>query len=355
MSTDRLKAAFESGVPGCNWILRFDADGHAEVGSAADIELIDNPGPGYVWLHLDCIDRRFIDVLRHLKTLTAEAREALAGDANHQFVEHADHTICGAIADHQHSIDGPKEETDFLRFACGPGFLITARRIPLYSAQTTRRALADGVKAASPIALFELIVANLCKCSAGMMRDIAISLDRIEDNVVIEGRGRDQRAGLGHARRSAVRLARQVNGLQSTLERLEEASESFDHKDFAEVAASLGQMADSLARDAANLQDRARMLHDEINAILTTETNDRLYTLTVITAIILPATFVTGYFGMNTKNLIFAESESGTVYASFICLAASLGALAILWRLGLAGTDAEGRAKPATKAVKRLG
>ncbi|MDI9849750.1 CorA family divalent cation transporter [Rhodoblastus sp. 17X3] len=355
MSTDRLKAAFESGVPGCNWIVRFDEDGHAEAGSAADLDQIDNPGPGHVWLHLDCIDRRFIDVLRHLKTLTAEAREALAGDANHQFVEHADHTICGAIVDHQHAIDGPKEDTDFLRFACGPGFLITARRIPIYSAQATRRALADGVKANSPIALFELIVTNLCKCSASMMRDISVSLDRIEDNVVIEGRGRDQRAGLGHARRSAVRLARQVNGLQSTLERLEEASEAFDHKDFAEVATSLGQRADSLARDAANLQDRARMLHDEINAILTTETNDRLYTLTVITALILPATFVTGFFGMNTKNLIFAESESGTIYASFICLAASLGALLMLWRMGLAGTDAEGRAKPAPKARKRLG
>jgi Mg2+ and Co2+ transporter CorA len=352
MSPNRLKSAFDSGVPGCNWIIRFDATGYAEAGSADDLDRIENPGQGFVWLHLDAIDRRIANILRPMKSLTEEALEVLGGDVNHQFVEHGDHVICGALVDHQYAFDGPKEDTDFLRFACGPGFLITARRSPLYSAQATRRALESGVKAESPIALFEMMVANLCQRSAAMMRELSLALDEIEDRVVIEGRGRDQGAGLGRARRSAVRLARQVNGLQSTLSRLEEATEADDHEDFNEVATSLGQRADALSRDVANLLDRARMLHDEINAILTLETNDRLYVLTVITAVLLPATLVTGYFGMNTKQLPFAESEVGTIYATIICVAASLGVLTILWRLGLAAPKAEARSKPTQKPQK---
>ncbi|WP_374544505.1 CorA family divalent cation transporter [Rhodoblastus sp.] len=352
MPLDRLNAALVRDVPGCNWIIRFDAEGRPESGAASDIDRINAPGEGYVWMHLDCIDRRVMDVLRRIEPLTAEARDALGGDIHHPFVEHWGDLVFGAIADHQHAIDGPKEDGDFLRFALGRGFLVTARRIPIYSAQATRRALEDGATATSPIALFELMVTHLCKCSADLTRNMATTLDGIEDNVVIEGRGRDQRAPLGQARRSTVRLARQVNGLQSTLARLEEAAAGQDDAHLHEVTTSLGQRAEALARDVANLQDRARTLHDEINAILTTETNDRLYTLTVITALLLPATFVTGYFGMNTKSLLFAEDDNGTFYATMLCLSASLGALFMLWRLGLTRPHEEGKPKPTQKALK---
>jgi zinc transporter len=353
MSFDRLKSALESGIPSCNWIVRFDAAGRAEAGSAIDMDRIGERAPGYVWLHLDRADVRIFALLKGVSALTSEARDALGGMVDHQFVEHVDEIVCGAVVDHQHGIDGPSDETDFLRFACGPGFLITARRLPLYSAQATRYALAGGAIASTPIALLEMMVTHLCDCSARMTREIAATLDKIEDNVVIEGRGRDQRAGLGYARRRAVRLARQVNGLQSTLSRLEEATESPDHQELEEVAASLGQRADSLARDVANLQDRARMLQDEINAILTLETNDRLYMLTVITALILPATFVTGYFGMNTKQLPFSESDNGSLYATILCVAAAVAALLVLRLLGLTERS-ERRARDEQKAAKAV-
>jgi zinc transporter len=45
--------------------------------------------------------------------------------------------------------------------------------------------------------------------------------------------------------------------------------------------------------------------------------------LPLVTTLWLPATFVTGFFGMNTKNLPFADNEYGTSYA---------GALLRRWR-----------------------
>jgi Mg2+ and Co2+ transporter CorA len=124
--------------------------------------------------------------------------------------------------------------------------------------------------------------------------------------------------------------------LHSTFERMEEESDEHQDEEFAAVSSNLGQRAASLTRDVGNLQDRARMLQDEINAILTLETNDRLYMLTLVTAVLLPATFVTGYFGMNTKNLIFADSDYGSLYATLLCLAAAVGALVLLMRWGIA-------------------
>jgi Mg2+ and Co2+ transporter CorA len=355
MSSDRLRPALETGVPGCIWIVRIDASGHAEPGSADDIKRI-GLGEGYVWMHLDHVDRRIADVLQGIPGLTEEAREALGGEIDHQFVERVDGVVSGAIVDHQIDIDGNREDSDFLRFAVGQGFLLTARRAPLYATQMTRRALSDGAKARSPALLLEMLGQHVCECSAKMCRAIAATLDQIEENVVIEGRGRDQRAGLGQARRKTVRLARRVNGLHSTLERLEEELDEEEDEEFASVAAGLTQRAESLARDIGNLQDRARVLQEEINAILTLETNDRLYILTLVTAVLLPATFVTGYFGMNTKNLLFFESENGTLYASILCAAAALGALGLLMRSGLASSvgkpEESGKIRPPAKSPR---
>ena len=154
-------------------------------------------------------DARLRDMLQGLSFLSPEARETLGGAVDHQFVEHADRNlVIGALVDHQHTIDGARSDTDFLRFALGANFLITSRRAPLHSTQAARRQLEEGRIAATPIDLFDTIVGNICDCSAHMMREIAAGLDEIEDNVIIEGRGRDQRGKLGGARRKVVRLAR---------------------------------------------------------------------------------------------------------------------------------------------------
>ncbi len=335
MSVDRLKPALDVPLPGCNWLLRFDAEGAATPGAMEGVADIGASGAAFIWLHLDRTDTRVREFLGELQWLDAEARDALAGPVDHQYVEHAGEILSGAIVDHEQALDGVRSQTDFLRFAVGRNFVVTSRRTPLYAPQAVWRRLSDGLAIASPEALFELLVSQVCDCSSRMLRDIAGMLDKIEENVVIEGRGRDQRADLGRQRRKTVRLARQISGLQSTLRRLEEAADGPDHDALVDLASGLGQRADSLARDAANLQDRARVLQEEINAILTLETNDRLYMLTILTAVLLPATFVTGYFGMNTKNLVFGESESGTLYATLLCLIASAGAIFVMRRLGI--------------------
>jgi len=47
--------------------------------------------------------------------------------------------------------------------------------------------------------------------------------------------------------------------------------------------------------------------------------------LTIVTTVLLPPAFVTGFFGMNTKGLPFADSDNGSLYAAALCcLAAGL-------------------------------
>ena len=337
LTSDRQFAALQTDIPGCAWAFQFGADGVSEAGSPEDLaKLPELPDGSFVWVHFQLPDTRVGTLLKSVGVLSDDARDALVGVVDHQYVEHAGNIVFGALIDHETTMAGRTYDTNFLRFALARGYLFTARRVPLQGTQATHAAIKAGRNVVSPVLLFEMIVENISACVAKMNREIADKLDAIEDRVILDSSGREQRAPLGKIRRDAVRLARQVGGLNSTMLRLEEAAGEPDHKELYDVATRLAQRSEGLSRDIANLQDRARLLQDEVNAILTMETNDRLYLLTIVTTLILPATFVTGYFGMNTKQLLFSEDDNGTIYATVICVLASLLALFLLRRFGLA-------------------
>ena len=75
---------------------------------------------------------------------------------------------------------------------------------------------------------------------------------------------------------------------------------------------ALAQKLDAIDQEVGSLQERARLLLEEVAARMTEITNRRLFTLSVLTACLLPPTLVTGFFGMNTKDMLWQNTEGGT-------------------------------------------
>jgi zinc transporter len=93
---------------------------------------------------------------------------------------------------------------------------------------------------------------------------------------------------------------------------------------------TLAQKLDSIDHEVGSLHERARLLLDEIDAKMTAVTNQRLFTLSILTACLLPPTLVTGFFGMNTKDLPFQNSDGGT----WLALGVAAGAAGVsIWAL----------------------
>ncbi|HEY1311460.1 MAG TPA: CorA family divalent cation transporter [Pseudolabrys sp.] len=72
-----------------------------------------------------------------------------------------------------------------------------------------------------------------------------------------------------------------------------------------------------------SLQERSRLLLDEIAAKMSEITNRRLYTLSVLSACLLPPTLVTGFFGLNTKDMLWQNTDGGTWPALAVASGAS--------------------------------
>jgi zinc transporter len=64
-------------------------------------------------------------------------------------------------------------------------------------------------------------------------------------------------------------------------------------------------------RDLAAVQERIKLLQEEIAAQVSEQTNRSLFTLTMVTVLALPINITTGFFGMNVGGIPFAEYAYG--------------------------------------------
>ena len=103
-----------------------------------------------------------------------------------------------------------------------------------------------------------------------------------------------------------------------------------DNAPVAQAMRALAQKLDAIDHEFASLHERARLLLDEMVARMTEITNRRLFTLSILTACLLPPTLVTGFFGMNTKDLPFAGTDGGTWIAFLV---AGISSAACYWAL----------------------
>jgi len=97
-----------------------------------------------------------------------------------------------------------------------------------------------------------------------------------------------------------------------------------------EAAGRLAQRLDGLDHEIAAIQDRARLLQDEIGAKIAAETNRHLYALSLVTVFLLPPTLVAGVFGMNVTDLPFTKDAGGFPWAIVLTLGSALLAYAVM-------------------------
>ena len=101
------------------------------------------------------------------------------------------------------------------------------------------------------------------------------------------------------------------------------------------AAARIAQRLDALDRDMNLIAERSRLLQEELAARVAEQSNRQLYTLSVLTALFLPPTFITGFFGVNTKGLPLADNEHGTLIVLLLSLGSAVLAYALIRILGI--------------------
>jgi zinc transporter len=334
-----------AGLPGALWLYRFDADGQARVLDAAKcgLDTLHAPADGWHWLHLDLSDARSAQVVAMLP-IPDDARAALLSPDTHVNLQLEDDAAHGVFVDwvHQRGVDlaaeGQLRGDDgigWLHFAATPGLLVTARRQALRSVEAARRGMAGGLRAGSTVRLLEVIADHFADTVERSSDSLSARLDRIEDRVLADSIG-EERRDLAQLRHQTVRLHRPLTAMRRVLKQFEQRHPADAEHELLSSVSRLNQRFDDLDGDVGTLQERARLLQDEVAAKLAERTNRHLYVLSMITALLLPPSLVAGIFGMNLPGLPFAHGTHGLAFALLLGVASSVAVYLMLRRMGVA-------------------
>ncbi|MBY6240791.1 transporter [Methylosinus sp. Sm6] len=311
------------------WVLRFDPRGAASLVSEASAPNLSPDDGGFIWVHLNVADLRYRDWVAAQPQIPDEAKALLLEPDTHQRLAADETALWGVLPDRGRDLERPEDVLRHLRIVVTERGLVTARRYAVQSTAAVRQAALDGARMNSPLDLFETLVEETLSTMDAAIDALFAEFNEIEDRV-LDDEARDERRRLGALRRQTIRLHREIADAQRVFARAGQSARVGEPTQAA--LRRLSQRFDALHQELEALQARARLLQDEIVSNLTAETNRQLYVLTILGTLLMPPTLISGIFGMNTKNLFFAENEYGTLYAAALCVASAAAALfALAW------------------------
>ena len=294
--------------------------------------VVEGTAQGLTWLHFNLTDGRAAEWIKGCERIPQAARESLLSADAHVRLKRAGDTLVGVLDDLHHDFDADPEAVGLVRLYADRTLLITGRRHPLKATDQLRREAYEGLKADSMAMLLARLLDYLGETYQNVIGGIMQDIDAIEDRV-LDGHFHREGTNLGKARRLVSRLRRHLGAerqaLQGVLAHLPEWCSGPGEIQIAQSAARL----ETVAQDLDLLQERGRLLQDELAGRLGEATNRNLYILSIVTTVFLPITLITGLFGMNVGGLPWLQDTFGFWWVLLgMAATAGLALLLLHWR-----------------------
>ncbi len=305
--------------------LLLDRNGGARPLEPADIEQW-RPEDGLLWLHLDVTEKLPIKWMRATLGLERVVVEALNADETRPRSLNIGDGLLAVLRGVNMNPGEDPEDMVSIRLWIERDRVVSTRRRRLLSVQDLREQLDQGQ---GPKTSGEFLAALI-----GRLADrIGDFFDTIEENLsAVEEAESDEtvqtrRRSLALLRRQIASVRRFIAPQRDALDRLYRNPGAL----FSEAEAnSLREEADRVTRYLEDLdlaRERAVVLQEELLNELAQQQNTRMYVLSVVAAIFLPLTFVTGLLGMNVGGLPGVDSPLGFGIAVVVMVATSAAML----------------------------
>lgn len=271
------------------------------------------------WSHFALSDHRSRMYIERRDDLPEAARATLLGGES-RVQTHVDGAwTYGVLPDFEHEFDGRVTGAGRLYFAFDAKRLITARRHPQHVVDTVRRQAEKGaLQIAEPIDGITALLTGFVDATEVHLVECAARLDHAEDTVLSD-HGDLEELRLGPLRRELSGYHREFAALRSAFHRAGSHRNATRGGPLVERLQPLLLEIEDFDRDIAGLQDRAKLLHDEIDAKVSAAANRSLRVLTILSTLLLPPTLIVGAFGMNVRGIPFANDIGGFWAASALC------------------------------------
>jgi zinc transporter len=279
----------------------------------------------FVWLHYNLANTASEKWLHEHTALPEEFYESLHEGPRSTRIELADNTLIAVVNDVLHDFSFEPSDISTLWLSVDKQIVISARRKPLKAVDGLRNAVRGGEPIRSSVELLIHLLRDQADALIKIVRDAIATVDSIEDNL-LAGKLTTKRASLGSLRRVLVRLQRLLAPEPAALFRLLQRPPAWVAEiDAQELRQSTEEFSMVLA-DMASLQERIKLIQEEIAALTAEANNHSLFVLTVVTVLALPINIIAGLFGMNVGGIPLSDAAHGfwvvvAIVASFTVIA----------------------------------
>lgn len=215
-----------------------------------------------------------------------------------------------------------------LRLWLTPNLIVTARRQNrrLMSVQDTRAMIDSGE---APASSAELLIALLARIADRIHDKIEGIDDQLGQYEVADTLNKQDRQQLAMLRRQTASIRRHLAPQRDALDTLIRLPNLINDS----LIFELRDQADRMTRYVEDLdlaRERSVVLQDELRNQIADQQGIRMYVLSMITAIFLPLSFLTGVFGMNVAGLPGTEAPD-----AFATLMIAMGGIAVIMLIAM--------------------
>jgi zinc transporter len=313
----------------CGYLFGRSADGKGQPldtdAACAWLKVREQHPQEFIWLHYNLANTASEKWLHEHTALPEEFYESLHEGPRSTRIELADDTLIAVVNDVLHDFSFEPSDISTLWLSVDRQIVISARRKPLRAVDSLRNAVRNGEPIRSSVELLTHLLRDQADALIKIVRDAITTVDSIEDNL-LAGKLTTKRASLGALRRVLVRLQRLLAPEPAALFRLLQKPPAWmAESDVQELRQSTEEFSMVLA-DMASLQERIKLIQEEIAALASEANNHSLFVLTVVTVLALPINIIAGLLGMNVGGIPLAQAEHGflivvVIVASFTVIA----------------------------------
>lgn len=284
---------------------------------------------GVLWVHLDVNDpaaRSWITDAASLDEITAD--NLLAGETRPRVLPTEDGVLVILRGVNTNPGANPEDMVS-IRVWLEPERIITTRRRVLLSVQDMREAIGKKAGPRSSGAFLAQLAERLGERIGKVVDQLDESIDDIEAQIGV-GDPNTLRSELSTLRRQIAAIRRYVAPQRDVLNRLPAIDGYWSREEKQE----LREESDRLTRTVEDLdlvRERVIVAQEELVNRLAMDQNARLYLLSIVAALFLPLTFITGLLGMNVAGLPGTKSPLGFTI-SLVVMGVTAAVLLVFFR-----------------------
>ena len=287
-------------------------------------------GQGALWVHLDVNDEASQAWLQNESGLEPVIVDALLADETRPRSFSTDHGLLVVLRGVNTNPGADPEDMVSIRVWIEKNRIISTRRRRLLSIIDIQETLKEGIGPKSPGNFLSSLVASLADRVGDFIDDIEERVEEAEAMMATQDHTQFRQM-VSMLRHQIATVRRFLAPQRDALDRL--YRQPGDWLMEADIR-GLRDEADRITRYLEDLdlaRERTMVLREEFLGQLAQEQNSRMYVLSIVAAIFLPLTFVTGLLGMNVGGLPGVESPWGFAGSIVIMVLAGLG-LAVFFR-----------------------